>query len=95
MTTKTLRLPDELASAIRAVGEAEQIEESAAMRKLLRMGFELYTARLYRDGRITLRQAARRLHRPRSETLEFFQQLGIKGNVSAEDPLASLRSLGL
>lgn len=95
MTTKTLRLPDELASAIRSVGEAEHVEEAAAMRKLLRMGFELYTARLYRDGRITLRQAAKRLHHSLSETLEFFQQLGVKGNSSAEDTLASLKSLGL
>ncbi len=95
MTTKTLRLPDELAAAIRTVGEAEHVEEATAMRKLLRMGFELYTAGLYREGRITLRQAARRLHHPLSETLDLFHRLGIKGNVSAQDTLDSLRSLGL
>ncbi len=44
MTTKTLRLPDVLTSAVRDVGEAEHIEDSAAMRKLLRMGYDLYVA---------------------------------------------------
>jgi hypothetical protein len=38
MTTKTLRLPDVLAAAVREVGSREDIEDSTAMRKLLRMG---------------------------------------------------------
>ena len=41
MITKSLRLSDSMMSAIREVGRAEQIEESAAMRKLLRMGYGL------------------------------------------------------
>jgi hypothetical protein len=93
MTTKTLRLPDELVSSVRSVGRTEHIEESTAFRKLLWMGCELYTARLYSEGQITLRQAAKQLNRSLSETLDFLRQLGIKGNVSAEDTLASLKSL--
>ena len=95
MTTRTLRLPDDLVTAVRAVGQFEQIEESSAMRKLLRMGFELYTARLYQTGRITLRQAAKRLDLSLSETLDSLQQIGVSGNVTADDTLASLRSLNL
>jgi len=95
MTTKTLRLPDDLVTAVRTVGQTEQIEESTAMRKLMRMGFELYTARLYQTGRITLRQTARRLDRSLSETLDFLQQIGVSGNVTADDTLASLHSLNL
>jgi hypothetical protein len=95
MTTKTLRLPDELAGAVRTVGLAEHIEESTAMRKLMTMGFELYTARLYASGRITLRQTAKRLGLSLSATLDFLQQVGISGNVTANDTLASLQSLNL
>ena len=95
MTTKTLRLPNDLLSAVQIVGHAEQIEESTAMRKLIRMGFELYTARLYQTGRITLRQTAKRLDLSLSETLDALQQLGVSGNVTADDTLASLRSLNL
>ena len=44
MITKSLRLPDSMVSAIREIGRAEQIKESAAIRKLLRMGYGLYLA---------------------------------------------------
>lgn len=95
MTTKTLRLPADLISAVQTVGQSEHIEESTAMRKLMRMGFELYTARLYDAGHITLRQTAKRLDLSLSETLDVLQQLGVSGNVTADDTLASLQSLNL
>ena len=60
MITKSLRLSDSLVSAVREIGRAEQIEESAAMRKLLRMGYGLYLAEQYRAGRRTLRDVADR-----------------------------------
>jgi hypothetical protein len=94
MTTKTLRLPEDLTAAVHAVGTAEHVEESTAMRKLLRMGYELYTAEQYRAGRMTLRQAAHRLGRSMSDTLEVLRQLGVAGNVTADATLQSLRSLG-
>lgn len=94
MTTKTLRLPDVLAAAVREVGALEEIEDSTAMRKLLRMGYETYLAEQYRFGKITLRESARRMGLSLSETLDAFRQKGIAGNVGADDTLASLRSLG-
>jgi hypothetical protein len=94
MTTKTLRLSDNLAEAIRELGVAEHIEESTAMRKLLRMGYDTYLAEQYRGGRITLRDLAARMDLPLSEALEVLQRQGIAGNTGADDTLASLRSLG-
>lgn len=93
MTTKTLRLPDSLADAVRELGAAEQIEESTAMRKLLRMGYDLYVAEQYRAGRFSLRDVARRMDRPLSEALEALQRLGITGNTGADDAIRSLQSL--
>jgi hypothetical protein len=93
MTTKTLRLSDSLADAVRELGTAEHIEESTAMRKLLRMGYDLYVAEQYRAGRLSLRDVAVRMDRPLSETLEALQRLGITGNTGADDALASLQSL--
>jgi len=63
------------------------------LRKLLRMGLDLYAARLYSQGRITLRQAAKRMGRSLSETVDALAELGIKGNASADDTLASIRSM--
>ena len=94
MTTKTLRMPGDLAAAVHAVGVDEHIEESTAMRKLLRMGYDLYVAEQYRAGRISLRDAARRMGRSLSETLDTLQRLGISGNATADDTLRSLQSLG-
>ena len=93
MITKSLRLSDSMVSAIREVGRAEQIEESAAMRKLLRMGYGLYLAEQYRAGRCSLRDVADRLDLSLSETLDTLQRLGITGNTGADDTLASFRSL--
>ena len=92
MITKSLRLPDSLARAVREIGSAEHIEESSAMRKLLRMGYELYLAEQYRAGRTSLRTAADRMGLSLSETLEVLQRLGITGNTGADDTLASYRS---
>ncbi len=93
MTTKTLRLSDNLAEAVRELGAAEHIEESTAMRKLMKMGYDLYTAERYRAGRLSLREVAARMDLSLSETLEALQHLGIAGNTGAEDTLASLQSL--
>jgi hypothetical protein len=93
VTTKTLRLPDVLTDAVRDVGRYEQIEESTAMRKLLSMGYELYLANLYRRGTVSIRDVARRLNLSLSETIDRLRELGVSGNVTADDTLASLRSL--
>jgi hypothetical protein len=93
MTTKTLRLSDHMLDAVRELGSAEHIEEATAMRKLMRMGYNLFLAEQYRAGRLTLREVARRMELPLSEALEALQRLGITGNTSADDALASLRSL--
>ncbi len=63
------------------------------MRKLLRMGYEVYLAEQYRAGRVSLRQVARLINRSLSETLDLMARMGIQGNTGAEDTLASLRSL--
>jgi hypothetical protein len=94
MTTKTLRLPDNLVAAVHDVGVTEHVEESTALRKLLHLGYELYLAEQYRAGRLSLRDVARRLGAPLGDTLDALQRLGISGNVSAADTLQSLASLG-
>jgi predicted HTH domain antitoxin len=90
MRTKSIRIPKEMLEAIGVVEREEKIEESTAMRKLIRMGFETYVGNLYKEGKITLRRAARLLHRNQIEVVDLFLDLGIKGNVGASDVLFSL-----
>ena len=90
MKTKSIRIPQDLISAIAIVEKEEKIEESTAMRKLMRIGFETYIGNLYKQGKITLREAARLLHVNPIEAMNLFLDAGIKGNLDASDVLISV-----
>ncbi|MBI5185280.1 MAG: UPF0175 family protein [Nitrospinae bacterium] len=90
MKTKSIRIPKDIMSAIEIVEKEEKIEESTAMRKLMRIGFETYIGNLYRQGKITLREAAKLLGVNQIEAMNLFLDAGIKGNLDASDVLASL-----
>jgi len=46
MKTKSIRIPKDMLTAIEIVEKEEKIEESTAMRKLIRIGFETYVGNL-------------------------------------------------
>lgn len=91
MKTKTIRLADDLLKGIEIVEKEEKIEEATAIRKMLRIGFETYVSELYRDGKLSLREAAELLQRSLPETIDLFLQRGIKGNLDADDVVNSLK----
>ena len=94
MKTLSIRIPDDLMSALQLVGKEEKIEPSTAMRKLVRIGYETYVGNLYRLGKVTLRDAATLLNLNQIETLDLFLDAGISGNLDATDVLTSLRRFG-
>jgi predicted HTH domain antitoxin len=91
MKTKSLRIPKDMISAIELVEKEEKIEESTAMRKLMRIGFETYVGNLYKQGKVTLREAARLLNVSQIEAINIFLDAGIKGNLDASDVMISLK----
>lgn len=91
MKTKSLRIPKEMMSAIKLVEKEEKIEESTAMRKLIRIGFEIYIGNLYKQGKVTLREAAKILNLNQIEAMNMFLDAGIKGNLDASDVMVSLK----
>ena len=93
MKTLSIRIPDDMMSALQLVGKEEKIEPSTAMRKLIRIGYASYVGSLYRQGKVTLRDAAALLDLNQIETLDLFLDAGISGNLDATDVLTSLRSL--
>ena len=90
MKTKSIRIPKDMMAAIELVEKEEKIEESTAMRKLMRIGFETYIGNLYKQGKVTLREASRLLKLNQIETMNLFLDAGIKGNLDASDVLASM-----
>ncbi len=91
MKTKSLRIPEDMISAIELIEKEEKIEEATAMRKLMRIGFETYVSNLYKQGRLTLREAARLLNVDLIEAMNIFLDAGIKGNLNASDVMISLK----
>ena len=94
MKTLSIRIPDDLMSALQLVGKEEKIEPSTAMRKLVRIGYESYVGNLYKKGKVTLRDAAMLLNLNQIETFDLFLDAGISGNLDATDVLTSLRRFG-
>lgn len=90
MQTKSIRIPDDMLTAIGFVERTEHIEESTAVRKLIRVGLETYTARLYEQGQLTLREAAGRLGLDLVETMDLMLDHGVRGNLNAADVLESI-----
>jgi hypothetical protein len=91
MKTKSLRISKEMMAALDLVEKEEKIEEATAMRKLMKIGFETYVGNLYKQGKVTLREAARLLNLDQIETMNIFLDAGIKGNLEASDVMTSLQ----
>ena len=90
MKVRSMRVPEDIDRAIKYVSNAEKIENTQSLRKLARLGFELYVAKNYQNGQITLREASELLTLTTSETLDLLSNMGVTGNIRSSDVLASL-----
>ena len=90
MSVRSIRISDDIETAIRYVAEREHAEQAQSLRKLARMGFEAYVADEYRAGEVSLRQAADLLGVSLWEALDRLAALGATGNASADSVLAGL-----
>ncbi len=91
MKIKSIRMPDDLLDAIALVEKEEKIEETTAVRKLIKIGYESYLAELYEAGKLSLADIARRLHITQIEALDLLLEKGIKGNLDTADVMHSLQ----
>jgi len=93
MKVKSMRIPDDIDQAIDYVSQTEKIEKAQSLRKLARLGFEYYMAKEYREGRATIREAAKLLDLPLSRMIDLLNEIGVSGNIRARDVLSSLKSI--
>jgi phosphoribosyl-ATP pyrophosphohydrolase len=89
---KSIRIPEEIDRAIDYVARSEKLEKNSSLRKLTRLGFEVYVAKSYERGKLTLREAADLLNLTLAETIDLFGEMGIKGNISAKDVMDGLKA---
>ena len=92
MNVKSIRIPEEIERAIDYVARSEKLEKNSSLRKLTRLGFEVYVAKSYERGKLTLREAADLLNLTLTETIDLFGEMGIKGNISAKDVMDGLKA---
>lgn len=90
MITKSIRMPEDLLDAIMVVEKEEKIEETTAIRKLIKIGYETYISDLYKSGKLSLADVARQLDISQIEALELLLSRGVKGNLDAADIVQSL-----
>ena len=93
MKVKSIRMPEEIDKAIEYVARSEKLEKTNSLRKLTRMGFEVYVARSYAMGKLNLREAADLLNLTLMETIDLLGEMGIKGNIRAKDVMEALQAL--
>jgi len=93
MKVKSLRIPEDIDQAIEYVARSEKLEKTSTLRKLTRMGFEVYVAKSYERGKLTLREASRLLQLNLMDTIDLLNEMGVKGNIRAKDVMEGLRAL--
>ena len=93
MKVRSVRIPEEIDKAIDYVARSEKLEKTSSLRKLTRMGFELYVAKSYEGGKMTLREAADLLQMNMIEAIELLSEMGVKGNIKTKDIMEGLKAL--
>jgi predicted HTH domain antitoxin len=93
MKVKSIRIPEEMERAVDYVARSEKIEKTSSIRKLTRMGFELFVAKSYERGKISLREASKLLNLSLSETIDLLMETGVKGNIRVRDVMDSLKTV--
>jgi len=93
MKVRSVRIPEEIDKAIDYVARSEKLEKTSSLRKLTRMGFELYVAKSYERGKMTLREAADLLQVNIIEAIDLLSEMGVKGNIKTKDVMEGLKTL--
>jgi predicted HTH domain antitoxin len=94
MKTVTARIPEELFSEIEVVCDVEKSDRAEVLRRLLDSALKEWKLKraleLLREGRVTLRRAAKMAGRGYVEMLDLASQGGIPIQMEPEDVLEDL-----
>lgn len=85
-----MRLPKELFKVIEHRARQEKIDESTAIRQLLALGAEGYAVELFRQGKVTLNEAAELAGVTVRQMIDLLQRHGVRGNVRLDQQKRAL-----
>ena len=84
---KSLRVTPEILQMVRDCAARRSIDESTAMRQLMKEGGIRYVVGLYQRGEVTLGEAARLASTTPRDMRETLWQHGVQGNMTLEQEL--------
>ena len=90
---RSLRIPESLLKAVRYVAQRERLDESTATRQLIALGATEYAVRLYREGKVTLNEAAELADTTVRQMIDILLDHGVKGNVTASQERKAIEYL--
>lgn len=89
-SVKTIRLGKELERAITRSARLQKIDQSTAIRQLLAIGVEDLAVKLYREGRVTLNEAAELANVNLREMIDILSAHGVRGNIQLNEQRKAL-----
>jgi len=93
----TARVPANLVADLRNFEEAEHLDRSTAIRRLLHTGLRAsklsYAARLYQENKITLARAAEEAEVSVREMMDYLRQKKVSMQYDAEDFESDLKAI--
>jgi len=89
--SKTVRFPKKLIKAVERKAELDKINQSAAIRHLLALGAEDYAVELFRDGKVTLNEAAELAGVTVRAMIDSLHRHGVRGNVRIDQQREALK----
>ena len=83
-------MPKELFKVIEHRARQEKIDEATAIRQLLALGAEGYAVELFRQGKVTLNEAAELAGVTVRQMIDLLQRHGVRGNVRLDQQKRAL-----
>ena len=90
METKTVHLTGDLLKGVSYRTMMEDVDESTAIRQLMRLGVMWYAVNLYKIGKITLAEAAELSNVSLRKMIDILEEHGVKGNVTMKQQIRAL-----
>jgi len=90
---KSIRISPDLMGVIHERSRRERVDDSTAMRQLMALGAEQWAVELYKEGTLTLNQAAKLANLTVRDMLELLWSRGVRGNVTLEQAEEALETI--
>lgn len=90
MIEKRVHLPEDLLKGVLYRAKMEDVDESTALRQFIRFGVMWYVADLYKNGKVTLEEAAELSGVSLRRMLDILAEHGVKGNVKMKQQIKAL-----